>query len=228
MRTLGHVVLSLVPLVGFLVALGLSRKMLTPFDPPPKPSDWGIHPDDRQWEKEAFSESHQVLGGVASTAKSWGESIAVLLGLFGVVAFIKGPETVADLDPLPGFVTVSLILAGIFLAALAVTLAALAAQGSPKVTRQLDGWSLKQWHKSRVRIAIKLIAWSRILACSAVLAVLAAMSVSWLASIEESDPSPSVSILLIDENGQIHCVNTESTPPALSRIVEAVPVDACP
>lgn len=55
MRHLAILFLALLPAVGFFIALFVYRRLTKPYQPPSKPADWGIHPDDRQWESEALA-----------------------------------------------------------------------------------------------------------------------------------------------------------------------------
>jgi hypothetical protein len=150
------------------------------------PPSWGDDPDDWWWEQEAKELGHTALSGVRDTATKWGATISGFLGVFGTVAFIKGPDAFKDVhaDWAAAFAA-SLVIAATVFASAAVLLAALAAQGVPRAVNQLDGWALKSYHKTQARRARLYLAWSRGLAVAAAMAVITGLSVTWFVVLGE-------------------------------------------
>jgi hypothetical protein len=150
---------------------------------PAPPISWGLDPDDARWEAEATELLHQSLPHIQNAATKWGQSVTAVLGAFSVAAFIKGPASFADLPTTWALVVIGLVVAGALAAAAAIYTAALAAQGSPRWVRQVDGWELKTLHKQLERHAARLLNISRALTATAALVVLAAMAIAWLAHV---------------------------------------------
>ena len=113
---------------------------------PGSAEQWGMDPDDVRWEEEAINVAHESLASVRTTAKSWGETITALLGVFSAVAFIKGPDAFTAIDGDGASVAALLIIFAAGLAAVAIALAAFAAQGVPRAVAPLDGWALSHWY----------------------------------------------------------------------------------
>ncbi len=173
---------------------------------PPKPTTWGIDPDDWRWENDAHELLHTGLEQVRKTATAWGATISVLLGIFSTVAFIKGPETFNDLSAdWVAALAAALIVASALLAGAAVLLAALAAQGIPHWVKQLDGWALKSYYKDQARKARLELAWSRVLAVLAALGVIVGISFTWFETLGQSAPSPKPQPALVTIGGTVKC-----------------------
>src|SRR5262245_4283151 len=128
-------------ILGYLL---LARRLLAPPTPAiaPTPEQWGTAPDDARWEDEAIEEHHQGLAAIRASAARWGETIGALLGVFALVAFVKGPDTFTDITGSKAEAAALLVALAAAAAAAAVLLAALAAQGIATNVRLLDGWAL--------------------------------------------------------------------------------------
>lgn len=165
----------------------LAWKLLFPGEPavPDTPEQWGVAPDDVRWEDEALEERHRGLPAIRTSAAKWSESISALLGVFAVVALVKGPDTFTDVRGREAEAAALLVVLAAALAAAAVLLAAIAAQGTSRDVSLLDGWAFRILTTARIKAAAKQLAWSRVLAIAATMCVMLAVGVTWLAALEE-------------------------------------------
>lgn len=151
------------------------------------PETWGRNADDRRWDKEAEDAVHQSLANVRAVAKSWGETVAAVLGVFSIAAFIKGPEAFTDVKGGEAETAALVVLLGAVVAAAAVLFAALSAQGVPLKVADLDGWALRTLTMERTASAARQLAISRGLTLLAFVLVLGSIGLVWLTALEERD-----------------------------------------
>jgi hypothetical protein len=201
--------------VGFL-----AWKMLAPGEPtvPDTPEQWGIAPDDVRWEDEALEERHRGLAAIRASAAKWSESIGALLGVFAVVAFVKGPDTFTGVRGREAEAAALLVILAAALAGAAVLLAAIAAQGVAQDVSLLDGWAFRTLAAARIRTAAKQLAWSRVLAVTATMCVLLAVGVTWLAALEERREKQSTgqrALLVSGPRNEVVCGTLTMTPAGL-------------
>jgi hypothetical protein len=115
------------------------------------PATWLDDPDDWRWQTEAEEGAHASLATVRTTATGWASSVSALLGIFGTVAVIKGPDAFKDIGTPTGWYVLGLFAGATILAGAAVLLAAIAAQGTPQRLDRADGWAWKAFHADRPR-----------------------------------------------------------------------------
>jgi hypothetical protein len=210
------------------------------------PKSWGEDPDDWIWERDANQLLHTGLDQVRKAAEKWAATISVLLGLFSTVAFIKGPDTFSDLEAdWAAALAASLIVLAVLLAGAAILLAALAAQGTPRWAKKLDGWTLKTYYREQARKARTELAWSRVLAVTAALSIVAGVSVTWFETLgtRGTKPTPSAQSAIITSGAVVRCgaltvapngdvlfATTGRTPVPLSNlhVSNVIPVASCP
>jgi hypothetical protein len=211
---------------------------------PPKPASWGDDLDDWRWETDANEMLHTGLDATRKTATAWAATISVLLGAFSTVAFIKGPETFDAIgSDWAAALAAALVLASAVLAGIAIFLAALASQGTPRYASRLDGWTLKCFYRDQARKARLELAWSRALAVLAAIGVIAGVSVTWFdnLSAEPPAPKPQAAIVTVEasvlcgtlstsNNGEVWFAVGNSKPVPISTLQPAsvVPVESCP
>lgn len=151
------------------------------------PESWGQTADDRRWEKEADDSVHKSLATIRAVAKSWGETVGVVLGVFSIAAFVKGPDAFTEVKGGEAETAALIILLAAVVAAAAVLFAALAAQDAPEQVANLDGWALRKLTHERAARAARRLAISRGLTLLAFLLVLASIGLIWLTALEERD-----------------------------------------
>jgi hypothetical protein len=210
------------------------------FTPPELPNNWGATDDDKQWNTEADAIRHAALADVRGVAEKWGATVGTLLGLFSVVVFAKGPDTLTAIPGDDAYLVLALALLAILAAAGATYCAAMAAQGTPATLENLNGWTLKQLCKARLPTALKLLKASRTLTLAAVLLILGAVTVGWLAALDARGSSSGQKAIATRADGSIECgelklsgqqlaLDTGSgTPHVLSNVRQIVLVDDCP
>jgi len=205
------------------------------------PANWGSSADDLRWEDEAVDSVHKQLAEVRTTATAWGTAISSLLGVFTLVAFIKGPDTFTGVKGGEAKAAALLVLLAAVFAAVAVLLAALAAQGVPRHAALLDGWELRHQTGKRAQAAAVQLGWSRVLGVGAALIVLASIGLTWLAALRESESSSSTQkVLLVSSAGDVSCgtlvkhgsglglKQADGSIVAAAGSRQVVKVDACP
>ena len=164
--------------------------------------------DAARWNKEADDLRHTSLDRVRKTAEAWGASITTALGVFALVAFVKGPDAIKDVPTGAGKgVTLSIagwaigpfdaaetaavtIFAAAVLVIVAVILAALAAQGSPSWNPKFVGTTLQNAVATQSKRAVRELLWSRILTIVALTLVLFGLWVVWWATIDAKQKAP--------------------------------------
>ncbi|HTA14795.1 MAG TPA: hypothetical protein VK781_08065 [Solirubrobacteraceae bacterium] len=159
--------------------------------------------DDLRWEQEAIEAQHKSLSSVRATAAAWSGSIAALLGIFSIVAFIKGPETLSSLDQKAATAVTILVLTAALLAIVATLAGAIAAQGTPHWLDRLDGRALRAANRDAAKKVVSQLWISRVLALLAAMFVLAAMSTAWLSTPRED--TPSVHAMILTRAGAVQC-----------------------
>lgn len=153
--------------------------------------------DDERWEEEAADARHKSLDNVRATAKAWMESIGLILGAFTTAAFLKGPEALTDIPANgltlsafgwiyePARTVVNVVLLGALLLAVALGLAALAAQGTPGWATQLTGRVYARRSESATLWSIRWLKLSRFATVMAAALILIGMAMAWTAQIEK-------------------------------------------
>jgi hypothetical protein len=86
-------------------------------------------PLDLEWEERVHQAQFEALPTLRTTADKWAATVGALVGLFGTAALVAGPKVIADVNPpARGWLAVLVVLT-VAVAATAVGLASLAAQG---------------------------------------------------------------------------------------------------
>ncbi|MEV1073916.1 hypothetical protein [Micromonospora parva] len=160
--------------------------------------------DDERWKLEADDLRHRGLAAIREAAGRWLQTIALLLGIFSVVAFVKGPESLAKLDDGVAYALTVLVLAAAASAAAATWLAALASQGSPELVGVLTGPKLRDLVTNSYQRVARQLWWSRLLTVVAALLVATGMGLAWFSSIAGSDRK-TIDVLIVDGNGAVVC-----------------------
>lgn len=205
-----------------------------------KPEAWAQSSAAAEWEEKATKARDDFgLAQIRATAKTWGASIASLLGILGTVAVVAGPDAlVDDVGGTEADIAAWLILAAGAIAAVAVLLAILAEQGIPKREDSLDGWAYRSLTAKRADQAAGQLSASRYLVVVALSMILLAAGIAWMAALTgESEPGTQEAIVVTDEGGR--CGTLGSADGALALTVgdsvtpigaraELTLVDSCP
>lgn len=175
-----------------------------PNDPAPQPTA-----DDLRWEKEALDGAHASLATAQARADSWSKSISALLGAFGLVAFIKGPEAIKDIPttssrywpwdgatPInPAFVVVVLIFGAALLLTAAIWMISRAAQGTLIWADYVDGPRLQNRTRVATQDAIRKMGRSRRFTLLSAALFFGALGVAWLSQFDKKDAATQSAIV---------------------------------
>jgi hypothetical protein len=171
-----------------------------------------ISPDERRWDREADDLRHAGLKDLSDRATAWQGSIAALLGIASLAAFVKGPDALKDLPAtmtLPGVdwtlpvpeTTFWLFVIAIGLIAVAYWFAVLASQGVPEWHTTLTGIQLQAAVQMEAPKRINYLLVSRLATIAAVVAVFTGTAIIWAAQIQSSTPAKPDSFLVITGAG---------------------------
>jgi hypothetical protein len=201
----------------------------------------GVTADQRRWEKEAQDLQHAGLAKARESAAGWEKSIAGLLGVFSIVAFIKGPQALSDLNDSAAVAVAILVLVAATLAIAATVCAAVAAQGVPTWLDRLDGSALRKSTRDASHTVIVLLWVSRGLALGAAICVLAGMTVAWLSSTTRTAKASPQRFVVVNSEGGVSCgilelargavsVSPDGKAPGIpvGMVRQIVPVSSCP
>lgn len=196
------------------------------------PPTWLDDPDDWRWQTEAEEAAHTNLATIRTTATSWAGSVSALLGIFGTVAVVKGPDAFKDIGTPTGWYVLGLLVGATALAGTAVIFAAIAAQGTPHRLDRADGWALKWFHGTRAYTSFRYLLISRLLCGLAAVAVFAGLIVTWVDGLTAGDAPTSQHALVIAQDGTASCIElkTDATGKlvGVSGAAQVTPVDSCP
>jgi hypothetical protein len=135
-------------------------------------------PEDLRWELRAERLYASRLTDMRATAEKWTAGVTSITGVFGIVALIKGPETIGTLLMPWRWIVYGLVIAAVLVALLAIGLAAAAAGGTPRIAR-LSGREAHTWDGWQASAAKHELIYSRRAAFAAVFAMLAAIGITW-------------------------------------------------
>jgi hypothetical protein len=128
------------------------------------PPDLPAPPDQHEWDDAAHEFLLSSLENVQSSAEVWGGALAALLGIFGTVALVAGPDEIAKVsDGLWQGVVVALIIAAGVCAGFALYLAAVAQM---RPAPRSDNWNGSAYQVYVIRSshrATTYLNWSRVL-----------------------------------------------------------------
>jgi len=155
--------------------------------------------DDALWAQRAQTADLDALAGIQSTAEKWAGSITALTGVFGIIAFVKTPSDVSVLAQSAQHLLFALLLIALVLDAIAIWLAALAAQGSPRKVWN-NAADYKRWSRDEAGNAARNLKRSRRFALITLVLLFLSAGVLW-----SGQPAGPSSALLVTESGSVVC-----------------------
>ncbi|MDN0194833.1 hypothetical protein [Streptomyces sp. S.PNR 29] len=127
-----------------------------------------------------MSSPERQLQGALRQAEGYRNFLATLTGLLTAVFVLKGQENLSKLGDAPRWTVIGLLITG-FLALIAASwLGVVAVHGRPGEEILLEAGRLLRYEKERTRTVWRLVEWARWLALLGVLAVAAAVIVTWV------------------------------------------------
>lgn len=155
-----------------------------------------VTPSDLEWEHRAQRLEFDALDGARSAARLWGGSVGALLGVFGLVTAVKGPTDVTGLQHGYAIVVGCLVAVALILGVLAVFLAGLAGQGTPRTLDRPTGENLRQYEWRQFDVARRQLFFSRACALAAAAAVAASVAFTWYAPRHDTRQAAILSVRL--------------------------------
>lgn len=165
---------------------------------------------DATWQRRAEELQFSALPAIRATAEKWAATVGSLTGIFAIAAIIKGPSDITAVRGslkllafrLPWSAAAGILVgAALACASMAIVLASMAAQGTPRRFR-FTGTELRRLYPTEtIRAACQLRA-SRILAITAIPLLGLAIGIVWYATPAER---PAGSVLITTKAGAVVC-----------------------
>ena len=162
-----------------------------------------------EWERRIREHGFGYLASIRGSAEKWGASIGTLLGLFAVVALVKGPSDISEVEgTLWGWGhrtwTITWVIVALAAAVFATAAAAYAAQGTPKKIRFV-GERLRKAERQGAKHAAWAMLGSRICALLAVAALATSVVWVWLTTPDKPEPTVGVRVNLVGADDRFVC-----------------------
>ncbi|WP_327730194.1 hypothetical protein OG250_33075 [Streptomyces sp. NBC_00487] len=125
------------------------------------------------------SPEHQLQAALHQ-AEGYRNFLASLTGLLAAVFVLKGQEDLSKLDAVPRWVVIGLLMTGFVTLIGASWLSVVAAHGRPGEELMLEAARLLEYERERTKLIWRSIEWCRWLGLLGVLAVAAAVIVTWV------------------------------------------------
>lgn len=198
-----------------------------------------ISTEDEPWIKKAHEARLSQLETTRTTAKDWAEGLGAITGVFGIAALIQGPKEIAKLADGWKVAVAVTILIGVLCALRGIFLAAMAAQGTPKSFRY-DAASFRRHYFRELNLATAALTISRVLVVVAVLAVTAAVGMTWFGDekavrkadvyVVKLEGAPLCGTLTVQEDGSLKVTDAQGASVIIqtTELGAIVPAGACP
>jgi hypothetical protein len=164
--------------------------------------------EDRLIQQRAEQQTVEALSIIRATAEKWAATIAAVFTALGFVTFIQGREQIRALGHVFEIVAGGAVLAAFSLAAIAIVLAALAAQGTPRETA-VTGPELRFIEQREALRARKRLTRSRASLGFALILVIVALGFLWYSPGDKKKSQTNV--LVLTRSGDLECGSLEAT-----------------
>lgn len=156
------------------------------------------------WEQRANDLSRTSLDTVRASATAWAATTTTLVGVFGTVAVVKGPDTLGELAGGGRDAVTGLVIGAAAVAFVSVLATAFASRGPTKRYSPLNGLHLKLWTIETTRQARTALIIGQVTAIVAALCVLAA-GVTAAVAPGSGAASSNTSYLVRTSGGALQC-----------------------
>ncbi|MGD0704691.1 MAG: hypothetical protein ABSA02_32985 [Trebonia sp.] len=155
-------------------------------------------PSPEYWEQRATDRSRTSLDTVRASATAWAATTTTLIGVFGTVAVVKGPDTLAQLAGVTRDVVTGLVIGAAVIASVSVLATAYASRGPTKRFAPLTGLQLALWTRTTTRNARRALLVGQATAVVSAVCILAA---GITAAVGTSNGAPSDAFYLVRTSG---------------------------
>jgi hypothetical protein len=162
--------------------------------------------DQSSWDEAATEYAIQSVERLRESAEKWVGTISTLVGLFGTVVVIGGPDALTEITPAGrrygvfAALSVAAVLAGF-----AIILGALAAQSSTRLWDNWNGATFAAYVAHNGSVAARKLAASRWLGASAAALVLGAGLFATWSGLDPDEGESDANVLLVAEDGTALC-----------------------
>jgi hypothetical protein len=156
------------------------------------------------WEQRANDLSRTSLDTVRASATAWAGTTTTLIGVFGTVAVVKGPDTLAQLAGVTRDVVTGLVIGAAVIASVSVLATAYASRGPTKRFAPLTGLRLALWTRRTTRNARKALLVGQATAVVSAVCILAA-GITAAVGTGNSAASSDTSYLVRTSGGALQC-----------------------
>jgi hypothetical protein len=157
------------------------------------------------WEQRATELSRTSLDTIRASATAWAATTTTLIGVFGAVAIVKGPDTLAQLAGTTRDAVTGLVFGAAGIAFVSVLATAYASQGPTKRYSPLNGIKLKLWTTRTTRRAHAALLVGQATAILSALLILAAGITAAVAGTSEGAAPSNASYLVRTSGGALQC-----------------------
>jgi hypothetical protein len=157
------------------------------------------------WEQRATELSRTSLETIRASATAWAATTTALLGVFGTVAIVKGPESISALDGTSRDVVTGLVIGAAVVAFASVLATSYASRGPTKRYTPLTGLRLATWTRRTARSARTALLVGQATGVAAALLVLAAGVTAAVSGTGGGSAPAAQSFLIRTSDGALQC-----------------------
>jgi hypothetical protein len=157
------------------------------------------------WEQRATELSRTGLETVRASATAWAATTTTLLGIFGAVAIVKGPDSIAALEGTSRDVVTGLVVGAAVVGFVSVLATGYASRGPTRRYAPLTGLRLAKWTKLTTRKARTALLVGQATGIVAALLVLAAGITAAISGSGGGTAPPGQSFLVRTSEGALQC-----------------------
>jgi hypothetical protein len=158
--------------------------------------------EDRLLQQRAEEQALETLSRIRASSEKWGATIAAVFGAFGFATFIQGRKQIKGLTHVFEIVAGGVLLAAFLLAVVAIVLAAVAAQGTPREVA-VTGPELRVIEQRDALRARRRLTWSRASLGLALILLVTALAFLWYAPSDRA--SVQTNVLVLKKTGDLVC-----------------------
>jgi hypothetical protein len=157
------------------------------------------------WEQRATDLSRTSLDTIRASATAWAATTTALLGVFGTVAIVKGPDSISALHGTSQGAVTGLVVAAAVIAFVSVLATGYASRGPTKRYSPLNGLKLALWARRTAGSAYVTLIVGQVTAILAALLILSAGITATISGTGGGAAPSSESFLVRTSDGALQC-----------------------